>query len=337
MNLTIVYGTRPEFLKLKVLIDQLKITNIFLKVIRINQHTDLRQDNGYYDDILTFNELCDDRISNIGINILSKLPNMITEECTHILAQGDTATTFYSLLVGFQKKKICIHLEAGMRTYDLENPFPEEGFRQMVSRITDIHLCPSEREKNILIEEKVKGKKYVVGNTILDLVKSYDLPIISLNNVIITLHRRENWDDYQKYIESIYQLAYKNYNYNFYFLTHPNPNLTQIVNQVAKNYLNLNNFFILKSLDHKDLIDILSKCSCVITDSGGIQEESNFLGKHIYMLRKVTERLGIPSNKITSVNYENLININLENKNHSPGYEYGDGNTVKKIIKDIFT
>jgi len=331
MNLTIVYGTRPEFLKLKVLIDKLKNTKFSLKVIRINQHTDLTQDDGYYDDILKFDDLCGDRISNIGINILSKLPNMITNECTHILAQGDTATTFYSLLVGFQTKKKCIHLEAGMRTYDLENPFPEEGFRQMISRITDIHLCPSQNEKEKLIKENINGQIIVVGNTILDLVKSYNLPIFSSNNVIITLHRRENWDNYQKYVDSICQLSQKNEKYNFYFLTHPNPNLTKIINKVM-NGKELPNLKILKGLDHKDLIELLSKCSCVITDSGGIQEESNFLGKHIYMLRKITERSSIPSHKITTIKIQDLININLEDKNHFFGYEYGKGNSVQKIM-----
>src|SRR5579872_3200082 len=167
MYITIIYGTRPEFLKLKCLIERLKSINDFnFCVIKINQHINLTEDYGFYDYVIDIENLCTDRIDNIGINIMKKLPDYI-EKSTHILAQGDTATCFYSLLIGFQMKKICIHLEAGMRTYDLDNPYPEEGYRQMISRITDIHLCPSTIEEKLLLMERVKGSIHVVGSTII--------------------------------------------------------------------------------------------------------------------------------------------------------------------------
>jgi UDP-N-acetylglucosamine 2-epimerase len=196
MKLVIIYGTRPEFLKLKILIDCLK-EKVNLTVVKINQHITIEDDNGYPDIVLTIDEYCSDRISNIGSNILQKLPEII-KDSTHVLTQGDTATVFYSMLCAFQMKKKCIHLEGGMRTYDLDNPFPEEGYRQMVSRITDIHLCPSEKEKNNLMKEKTKGDFYIVGNTILDLVKNYNIPVTYEKNVIITLHRRENWENFKE-------------------------------------------------------------------------------------------------------------------------------------------
>lgn len=331
MKLTIVYGTRPEFLKVISLITYFRNLDININVIKVNQHINLTDDKGYYDNVIEIDNMCDKRVNNIGANILVKLPKHI-ETSTHILAQGDTATCYYALLTGFQMKKQCIHLEAGMRTYDLENPYPEEGFRQMISRITDIHLCPSIIEQNNLINEKVKGKIYVVGNTILDLVKSYNIPIICENKVLITLHRRENWDNYTELIKSIYEFIKKNKDIVFYFITHPNPILKQIVEEYM---LPINNLRILEPMNHKDLITLLSKCIFVITDSGGIQEEANFLGKHIYMLRKITERNAIKKEKITIVNEDNIMAIDIIKDNQERGYEYGDGNSVEKIYNII--
>jgi UDP-N-acetylglucosamine 2-epimerase (non-hydrolysing) len=329
MKISVIYGTRPEFLKLKCLIDKFRQRSMPINVIKVQQHIHLTDDEGYYDTILNIDTLCDNRISNIGSNILCKLPELINDS-THILAQGDTATVFYSLLCAFQMKKKCIHLEAGMRTYDLENPFPEEGFRQMISRITDIHLCPSELEKNILESEKIFDEKYIVGNTILDLVASYNIPIIYEKKVLITLHRRENWSDFKRYIIELIHLGQKNSDFAFYFLTHPNPNFKEILKELSD--IIPSNFIITDSLLHIELIKLLSSCAFVITDSGGIQEEANFLGKHMFILRKITERHAIHNSKITLCNLDNIKDINCKIYEHKRGPEYGDGNSCNKIV-----
>ena len=332
MKLIIVYGTRPEFLKLKMLIDTIRNNfDIIATVIKINQHINLIEDNGYYDILIDISEICEDRINNIGANILSKLPTYL-KDCTHVLVQGDTATCYYALLSAYQIKKQCIHLEAGMRTYNLEHPYPEEGYRQMISRITNIHLCPSEEEKENLIKEKVTGKIFVVGNTILDLVKSYNIPVTNKNNALITLHRRENWDNYREYILTIFEFAKKYSHIDFYFLTHPNPLLRKIIDEINIDN-SINNLKIMDPILHKELIQILSTCLFVITDSGGIQEEANFLGKHIFMLRKITERNAINKNKITIVNQNNILDIDIKEYHHEYGYEYGDGQSVNKIYQ----
>lgn len=326
MKLVIIYGTRPEFLKLKILIDCLK-EKVDLTVVRINQHV-IIEDNEYPDIVLPIDDYCSDRISNIGSNILQKLPEII-KNSTHVLTQGDTATVFYSMLCAFQMKKKCIHLEGGMRTYDLDNPFPEEGYRQMVSRITDIHLCPSEKEKHNLMIEKTKGDFYIVGNTILDLVKNYNIDVTYEKNVIITLHRRENWENFKDTLLELIKLSRKNSNYTFFFLSHPNPSLQKILHDLTDLS---ENFIIYKPLPHKNLIELLSSCSIVITDSGGIQEEANFLGKYIYILRKITERNAISPSNMKCIDINDIINIDCSIR-CVPGYEYGDGNSVEKILK----
>ncbi len=328
MKLCIIYGTRPEFLKLKKLIDTFKENNQIINVIKINQHNNFIEDDNYYNNLLNIEDYSDHRLSNIGASILIKLPKYLND-CTHILTQGDTATVYYSMLVGFQMNKKCIHLEAGMRTYDLGNPYPEEGYRQMISRITDIHLCPSEKEKHNLLNESVKGDIYVVGNTILDLVKSYNIQITRENNILITLHRRENWNNYSKYLINLFALANKYPDIQFTFLSHFNPSLQIIL----KNIDNIpENFNIIEPLSHNELILLLSSCLCVITDSGGIQEEANFLGKHTYVLRNITERNSISNSNITLCDIDNINNIDIYKKGII-GLEYGDGNSCKIILK----
>jgi len=329
MNLVIIYGTRPEFLKLKVLIDTLKC-----RVIKINQHTHILDDDPYIKEILTIENLCEDRISNIGANILQKLPGLLGD-CTHVLAQGDTASVFYSLLCAFQLRKKCIHLEAGMRTYNLEHPFPEEGYRQMISRITDIHLCPSIKERDILIQEKVVGTIHVVGNTILDLVVSYGFIPTSEPTVLITLHRRENWLSFKDYILELATLAAANPVTTFHFLTHPNPSFHAILESLVDKIPA--NMRIVGSMPHKELIRLLASCACVITDSGGIQEEANFLGKHIYVLRKVTERNAIAAHRITLCSLDDIASIRCDLPNHDAGLEYGNGAScpvISNILSD---
>lgn len=329
MVLAVVYGTRPEFLKLKKLIDKLRSSIV---VIKIAQHIVITGDDGYYDHVIDITELCEDRMSNIAANIMMKLPVLLKMVgCTKLLAQGDTATVFYSLLCAFQMKITCFHLEAGMRTHNLDQPFPEEGYRQMISRITNIHLCPSTIEFNMLEQEHVGGSKYVVGNTILDLVASYDVEIKWTKTVLITLHRREKWDSFTEYIEQLFELAAINSDFTFIFLTHPNPELIKIVDTV-KTRKNVQNITVAPPVDHETLIGILAKCACVITDSGGIQEEANFLGKHIYILRDVTERVAINPINMSLVPLDRIcIDINCNVENHGGGLEYGNGKSIDKI------
>lgn len=322
--LAIIYGTRPEFLKLKILINILRQRQVPLKVIRINQHQHLVEDAGFYDTLLDINTQSADRISAVGSSILINLPAVL-EGCTHVLAQGDTATVFYSLLVAFQMGKKVIHLEAGMRTYNLEQPFPEEGFRQMISRITTLHLCPSEREADHLCAERVQPDTiYIVGNTILDLVANYGFVTTKTNNILITLHRRENWAAYDQLLAGIADLATKWPTYTFTFISHPNPALkTKLADFKRANLL------IVEPMVHKELISALSACSAVITDSGGIQEEANFLGKPTFVLRQQSERRGT---NIYCTSLEALATIDFDKVHGQPDFEYGHGDTCLKIV-----
>ena len=200
-----------------------------------------------------------------------------------VLVQGDTASAFACALASFHHKKKIYYLEAGLRTYNLDHPYPEEGYRQMIARISDVNLCPTTVSKQNLINEKTKGECFVVGNTVLDNLLPYKEKCEYTNKILITLHRRENHHWMDQWFKTIDQLAKTNPNLEFILPLHPNPN-------VQKHKHLLKNINVVKPLSHPELLDILVKCKLVISDSGGLQEEGSFFNKKVIVCRETTER-----------------------------------------------
>ena len=322
----ICYGTRPEWIKVKPLIELLKSNDIKFKTLFTGQHKDIVDKNADYN--LSIIDKSNNRLNNIVSEVLD-IDDTIFESIKYILIQGDTTSVLSLSINAFHRKIKIIHLEAGLRTYDFENPYPEEMNRQLVSRIADIHLCPTENNKKNLIEEKCGGLKYVVGNTVLDNIRdiktSYD------DVVLITLHRRENHNIICDWFNEISKLANKYRNIKFILPIHPNPN-------VIKNRHLLNNIEVVDPLDHKELIDILSICKLVITDSGGIQEESSFLNKKVIVCREITERtetLGVGSFLCDPNRLENLFDLLINDFELNEKCPYGDGYSSENILKII--
>jgi UDP-N-acetylglucosamine 2-epimerase (non-hydrolysing) len=330
----IIFGTRPEYLKLKPVIDEFKINNLNYIVIYIGQHETINENFDFCFEKLKIENMVDDRLCNIGCEILAKLPSLINL-CTDIIVQGDTSTAFYSALVGFQLKKNIIHVEAGLRTYDLSKPFPEEGYRQMISRITNIHFTPHEDSSKLLIDEKVGGQIINIGNTILDITSSYNFKCEMNNNVIITFHRRENWCEINNLLIGLKKLIKKTPFITYTWYLHSNPELQKNVKDSIKDF---NNIKLMNPCSHIEFVENMSKCNFLITDSGGIQEEASFLGKCCVVLRASTERVHIPSKYIMILDdytklediYDYIPKYNLE-----PCNVYGDGNSAKKIVNFI--
>jgi UDP-N-acetylglucosamine 2-epimerase (non-hydrolysing) len=198
-----------------------------------------------------------------------------------VLVQGDTASTYAVALAAFNHDVKVVHLEAGLRTHDIRNPYPEEAYRQMISRITDIHLCATHNNKENLIAEKCVGDKYVIGNTVLDNLT--DLKPTYGNEVLVTMHRRENHAIMDKWFTEINKLAANNKDLLFTIPLHPNPN-------VQKHRKLLYNIDIVEPLEYEEMIERISNCRFIISDSGGIQEEASFLNKKVIVCRKFTER-----------------------------------------------
>lgn len=327
--ISIIFGTRPEYLKLKPLINIFRSDNFFnFQVIYIQQHESIvdLSDNEFI--TIPIKNISNHRINDIGIQILSGLQHLL-KYTTHIIIQGDTASVFYSALHAFQNKIKIIHIEAGLRTYDLEKPFPEEAYRQMISRIASIHFTPHIDCKFLLEEEKVSGKIFNVGNTILDLIESYNLNVKKGSEVLITFHRRENWDNVLKFIEIVNKLTKQRSDLQFIWFLHPNKDLQKLVKSSIDTKIKLE-----EPMNHYSFSKRIASCYALLTDSGGIQEEASFLGKQTIVLRKSTERIHIQYPYIQTINsfedIEEKFN-NILNKDLEPCYTYGKGNSAQYI------
>jgi UDP-N-acetylglucosamine 2-epimerase (non-hydrolysing) len=334
-SFAIIFGTRPEYLKMKSIILEFKKQNIFkFKVIYITQHETINEDID--ESIIKLNILnnSNNRLNNIGSEILTKLPFYIND-ITHIIVQGDTSTAFYSALSGFQLNKKIIHIEAGLRTYDIFKPFPEECYRQMISRMASINFTPHNDSSIILKNENVFGEIINVGNTILDLVNSYNLKCSMDNIVLITFHRRENWDKVDELLVGLKKLVNITPNITYIWYLHMNPDLQK---KVKQNITNIPSIILKEPSNHISFTKEISRSNFIITDSGGVQEEASFLGKHCIVLRASTERTHIPKEYITILeDYTKLDNIyHMIAKTHlSSCNVYGYGNSSKLILDFI--
>jgi len=243
-----------------------------------------------------------------------------------VMVQGDTAVAFAAALSAFHRKIRIIHLEAGLRTYNLDHPWPEEGYRQMIDSIADIALCPSIGAAENLVHERFHGPIEVVGNTSIDAILQHGLTPTMGNTVMITLHRRENWEQIPSFFKVIEELASTHPQLTFILPIHPNPD----IKKAASIFQNVR---VIEPLPHKEMCTLLADCNCIISDSGGIQEEASFLGKRVFCCRKVTERTELVDDYITYTSTpEELKSLFTPQTALLPRSRvYGDGNAHLKI------
>ncbi len=331
MNILVCYGTRPEWIKIKPLLNRFKQEGIRYDVLNVRQHTNLLEDTSEVNYVLDIKSETSNsnRLDNIIANITS-IPSEAFLEKTHVLVQGDTATALMCAMAAFHRKIPVIHLEAGLRTRDKENPYPEEVYRQMISRIADIHLAPTSTNMSNLNDEYVSGRYFKVGNTVLDNLLQFREQIEYGNEVLITLHRRENHDQISEWFDVISNIALRNNDITYTLPIHPNPN-------VKKHIDRLKGVNVIDPIPYDIFIQRLLKCRYIISDSGGIQEEASFLGKRVIVCRKITERpetVGLTSALCNSPN--DLYALENEIRNNykiEPNDIYGSGHSSADIVR----
>jgi len=323
----ITYGTRPEYIKVLPIIQKMKKMDIMFKTLFTGQHTDIISEKADFN--LKISDDNDNRLNSIIKNCLT-IPEEYLKNITHILVQGDTTSVVGLSLSALHKKIDVIHLEAGLRTYDYENPYPEENNRRIVSAIAKIHFCPTELNADNLKNERILGDIHVVGNTVLDNLLEYKNKCEYSNKILITIHRRENHDKINLWFDEINKLAIKYENLEFILPLHPNPNVQKY------KYL-LTNVKVIDPMSHEELLKLLVKTKLVITDSGGIQEECSFFNKKCIVCRKITERpesLNLTSFLVDDPhNLNEIFNFHLNNYVVNVESPYGDGYSSDKIIK----
>jgi UDP-N-acetylglucosamine 2-epimerase (non-hydrolysing) len=254
-----------------------------------------------------------------------------------VIVQGDTCTSFSCAISAFYNKVKIGHVEAGLRTYNNKSPYPEEFYRKSISNVADYHWCPTETSLLNLKREKVSGEKFITGNTIVDTIMHFcNKDTIESNDVIITLHRRENEDVFEDILCQVNSLSKKYLDLNFILLSHPNPIIQDKIKSFSGKLVSVE-----PPLPYLDFIKRLSACKCVITDSGGVQEEAVTLRKKALICRDKTERdegviAGVCKLAGSDVlgNFQWLLSP-LANDYKNYKNPYGDGNSCDLIINTL--
>lgn len=357
----LVFGTRPEAIKMCPLINELKLRkNVKTIVCVTGQHQQM------LDQVLTtFNVIPDYNLSimkknqtlfDITTSILTKL-KIILEEIKPdvVLVHGDTSTTFVTALACYYLQIPIGHIEAGLRTYNIYSPFPEEFNRQAVGLISKYNFAPTELSKqNLLNEGKAAETIFVTGNTAIDALKTtvyknYSHPELNWAKdsrlIMITAHRRENLGDPMKNMfKAIRRVINEHNDVKAIYPIHMNPAVRQTADEILGGTERIH---IIEPLDVVDFHNFLAHSYMILTDSGGIQEEAPSLGKPVLVMRDTTERPeGIAAGTLKLVgteedtiykNFKSLLEDKTEyNKMCNASNPYGDGQASKRIA-DILT
>ena len=321
----IAFGTRPEFIKLQPLMKKMDGV-IEYKTLFTGQHVDLVKCD-HVDQRINISSSAtgnDNRLDSIVSSIMN---NIDFRGISSVMVQGDTTSACAVALSAFHNKIPVMHLEAGLRTYDLEYPYPEEANRRMIASVSILHLCPTELAKQQLINERVSGRIEVVGNTVLD--NLVDIKVSNKNQILVTIHRREKHKNIKEWFTEINNIAKEYDEYEFCFPVHPNP-------AVRNNVGILKNVDVVAPMCYNELIKYLSQCAFVITDSGGIQEEAAFLRKPCLVCRKETERTeGLDNFALLCEEPGSLFKRfdQLSLLQMDGPCPYGDGKASEKIIR----
>jgi len=341
-NILVIIGTRPEAIKLFPVILSLKAVNCNVQVCLSGQHV-----GSALSILSTFSITVDYQIeqterdrtlSDLSSKIFNDLPYIFElAKPDLVIVQGDTTTALIAALCAFYCHIQVAHVEAGLRTDNKFDPYPEEVNRRMISEIASIHFAPTETAFEALRD---KGDSYLTGNTGIDavrLIKSSITPLVDDNDVvIITIHRRENWENLERICCSLDDLSRFYPAITFKFITHPNP---ELCNRIESCLALSSPIKLIPAMDYINFISMLSASKYVITDSGGVQEESAFLGKFAFVMRETTERFeSIRNNLSMLVTPDNLIEIvATTNVNIQSSLIYGNGyaaDTIAEVLSN---
>jgi UDP-N-acetylglucosamine 2-epimerase (non-hydrolysing) len=364
-KIAVVFGTRPDTIKMAPIIlelqkypDQFEVLTIATAQHRqmLDQVLDVFEIKSSYDlDIMAPKQT----LSSLTAKIITGLDEIFTKEKPDmVLVQGDTTTTCIGSLAAFYHQIPVGHVEAGLRTNDKSNPFPEEINRRITGVITDLHFAPTATAKKDLLKENVDPSTiFVTGNTVVDALEhtvreNYKFTLPVLDNIVnkrkkivlVTMHRRENWGQpMEGASKAIRRLALKYPELEFLFPVHMNPIVRDVVYPVLQDLFNVH---LIEPLDYLDFVNIMAKSYLIFTDSGGVQEEGPHFGIPILVLRSVTERpdaVDFGTVKLVGLEEENIFNTAVQLIDNKSEYEkmanavnpYGDGLSAIRTIKII--
>ena len=373
----LVFGTRPEAIKMCPLVKEFqKHSEDFKTVVCVTgQHREM------LDQVLEIFDVKPDYDLNImkqGQDLTDVTARVLTglrdvfKECRPdvVLVHGDTTTSTAGALAAFYAQIPVGHVEAGLRTHNLQSPWPEEMNRQVTGRIADYNFAPTPLSEKNLKEENVHGEIFVTGNTVIDalhmvvdklktddalraeqdkvlLEAGYDVTRLADGKklVLITGHRRENFGDgFISMVTAMKDLSEKYPDVDFVYPMHLNPNVRKPIHEVFGEDLTRPNFFFIEPLQYLEFVYLMEKSTVVLTDSGGIQEEAPGLGKPVLVMRDTTERpeaLKSGTVHLVGTNHDLIVNEVSTLLDDAAAYEkmskavnpYGDGKACNRIVR----
>lgn len=368
MHILTVFGTRPEAIKMALLAKQLAAEKGIKHTLCITaQHREM------LDQVLDFFQLEPDYdlnimqpgqdLASLSAKLLSAFSNVLTTEKPDlVLVHGDTTTSFIAALAAFYLHIKVAHVEAGMRTYNLQAPFPEEANRTLTGTIAQYHFAPTITNKKNLLKEGVQKHNIIVtGNTVIDSLLYTSRRVKKLSNglhtpaieqiikskmkiILVTAHRRESFGGgFINICEALHRISQQLTDVCIIYPVHLNPRVKEVV---TKSLQGEKNVLLIEPLTYPDFVYLLKKSWMVLTDSGGIQEEAPALGKPVLVMRETTERpeaikagvvklTGIDPDKIFSEVQKLHVNKVAYKKMTRAVNPYGDGKAVPRIVQWI--
>ena len=363
MKVGLIFGTRPEAIKMSPVYHELKENGIDVKVVVTGQHKEMLYQ------VLNLFEIKPDYdleimkqgqgLSELTGRLMLELDKIVKKEkFDYILVQGDTTSVLTGALTAFYNQIPVGHIEAGLRTGDIYSPFPEEANRKLVGNIADIHFAPTDvNVDNLLRENYPKEKIIKCGNTVIDALywvkqnKNKDIEEIKKKYrvddkkyILITMHRRENWGKpMEETLRAVRDYLEKHEDIYLVFPMHLNPLVRDTAHRVLDGF---ERKILIEPLEYLEFIAIMDGAHYIMTDSGGVQEEAPSLGKPTLVLRDTTERpeaIEAGTAKLTGTKYEEVIK-DMEllegetyEKRSKANNPYGDGKTSERIRKYLET
>ena len=357
MKVGLIFGTRPEAIKMSPVYHELKKNGIDVRVIVTGQHKEMLYQ------VLDLFEIKPDYdleimkqgqgLSELTGRLMLELDKIVKKEkFDYILVQGDTTSVLTGALTAFYNQIPVGHIEAGLRTGDIYSPFPEEANRKLVGSIADIHFAPTDVNVNNLLKENYPKEKIIkCGNTVIDALywvkknKNKDIKEIKkkygVDNkkyILITMHRRENWGKpMEETLRAVRDYLEKHEDIYLVFPMHLNPLVRDTAHRVLDGF---ERKILIEPLEYLEFIAIMDGAHYIMTDSGGVQEEAPSLGKPTLVLRDTTERpeaIEAGTAKLTGTKYEEVIKDMelLEGETYEKmskaNNPYGDGKTSERI------
>lgn len=361
MKISVAFGTRPEAIKLAPVIQRLsQVLGVELRILVSGQHRLL------LDQVLKLFRIrpdCDlnvmqsnQHLGSLTARVLSEVErDVLSYRPDWMVVQGDTTTAFAAAMAAYYHRVPIAHVEAGLRTHDRFNPFPEEINRKFIGSLADLHFAPTQRARGSLLREGINPSAiHVTGNTgidaLLQIATSTAADAFSFpgNNaqrmLLVTSHRRESFGRELLHVcEALRVLVKRNSEICVVYAMHPNPNVSEIVNRELRG---LSRIHLIPALEYASFVCMMKRSFLILTDSGGIQEEAPSLGKPVLVLRSCTERVeaieagtarmvGTDPEKIVTETERLLRDPILYGRMARAKNPYGDGQASERIVQAL--